>query len=145
MAVSRRIFATMQPLSLSLDAECSFKTSRSGGAGGQHVNKVSTKVQLDFNVAQSAILSESQKELILRKLASRITKEGILQIVAQAERTQMGNKDAAIDLFYELINKALTPPKPRKATRPTKSSVQRRLTAKKRDSDIKGLRKKWEE
>jgi hypothetical protein len=75
------------------------------------------------------------------ELGSRITKDGILQIVAQAERTQLGNKDAAIDLFYQLINKALTPPKPRKATRPTKSSVQRRLTAKKRDSDIKALRR----
>ena len=131
----------MQPLSLSLDAECTFKTSRSGGAGGQHVNKVSTKVQLEFNVIQSAILTDAEKELIQQKLGSRITKDGVLQIVAQAERTQLGNKDAAIDLFYELINKALTPPKPRKATRPTKSSVQRRLTAKKRDSDIKALRR----
>ena len=131
----------MQPLSLSLDAECTFKTSRSGGAGGQHVNKVSTKVQLEFNVIQSAILTDAEKELIQQKLGSRITKDGILQIVAQAERTQLGNKDAAIDLFYELINKALTPPKPRKATRPTKSSVQRRLRAKKRDSDIKALRR----
>lgn len=131
----------MQPLSLSLDAECTFKTSRSGGAGGQHVNKVSTKVQLEFNVIQSAILTDAEKELIQQKLGSRITKDGILQIVAQAERTQLGNKDAAIDLFYQLINKALTPPKPRKATRPTKSSVQRRLTAKKRDSDIKALRR----
>lgn len=131
----------MQPLSLSLDAECTFKTSRSGGAGGQHVNKVSTKVQLEFNVIQSAILTDAEKELIQQKLGSRITKDGILQIVAQAERTQLGNKDAAIDLFYQLINKALTPPKPRKATRPTKSSVQRRLTTKKRDSDIKALRR----
>ena len=131
----------MQPLSLSLDAECTYKTSRSGGAGGQHVNKVSTKVQLEFNVIQSAILTDAEKELIQQKLGSRITKDGILQIVAQAERTQLGNKDAAIDLFYQLINKALTPPKPRKATRPTKSSVQRRLTAKKRDSDIKALRR----
>jgi ribosome-associated protein len=131
----------MQPLSISLDAECTFKTSRSGGAGGQHVNKVSTKVQLEFNVIQSAILTDAEKELIQQKLGSRITKDGVLQIVAQAERTQLGNKDAAIDLFYELINKALTPPKPRKATRPTKSSVQRRLTAKKRDSDIKALRR----
>ena len=131
----------MQPLSLSLDAECTFKTSRSGGAGGQHVNKVSTKVQLEFNVIESAILTDAEKELIQQKLGSRITKDGILQIVAQAERTQLGNKDAAIDLFYQLINKALTPPKPRKATRPTKSSVQRRLMTKKRDSDIKALRR----
>lgn len=122
--------------------ELIFKTSRSGGSGGQNVNKVSTKVELNFHVASSQILTEEQKQILLEKLQSKLTKEGNLQIISQTERTQLGNKRVAIEKFYTILKTCLTIRKKRKPTKPSKAAKERRLQTKKRDSIIKKLRKK---
>ncbi|HSH65885.1 MAG TPA: alternative ribosome rescue aminoacyl-tRNA hydrolase ArfB, partial [Bacteroidia bacterium] len=106
-----------------------------------NVNKVSTKVELDFDVIHSALLTPDQKEIILNKLAGKLTKEGILQIVVQAERSQLANKEIAIKKFYDLLNKCFVVTKKRKATKPSRSSQEKRLKTKKRDAEIKKSRR----
>jgi ribosome-associated protein len=125
-------------------SEFNFIASRSGGAGGQNVNKVNTKVMLCFDVNNSLLLTEDEKQRILEKLSNKINQEGILQISSQKERTQLANKDLCIKKFYQLIERALAVPKTRRRTRPSAASIEKRLVSKKKISEIKELRKKLE-
>jgi ribosome-associated protein len=124
------------------NTEFVFKTSRSGGAGGQNVNKVATKVQIDFDIKNSFHLSESDKAILLEKLANKLSNEGVLQVIAQTERSQLANKIIALKKIYSIINKCFVVIKHRKVSKPTKSSIEKRLTGKKLLSNIKKLRNK---
>lgn len=128
-----------------LSSEFQFLTSRSSGPGGQNVNKVNSKVELRFDVQNSSLLSDDQKDILLKKLATKITSEGILSVVSQRDRSQLVNKEDAIEKLYLLIEKALKPVKPRKNTRPTKGSVERRLTTKRIKAEIKQNRQKFDD
>lgn len=117
--------------------ELTFKTSRSGGKGGQNVNKVSTKVELNFDVIKSSFLDEETKELLQEKWKNRLTKEGVLQLVSQSERTQLGNKRVVLEKFQVMYAEAFQKQKPRKATKIPKSVIEKRLQVKKRRAEIK--------
>jgi ribosome-associated protein len=122
--------------------EFTFTASRSSGPGGQNVNKVSTRVELRFDVKVSALLSSEEKEIILLKLAKKINSEGELILVAQADRSQFNNKEKVVDKFYTLLAKALTPVKKRKSTRPPRAAKEKRLEEKQIQSEKKERRKK---
>jgi ribosome-associated protein len=132
-------------MSISLEnllKEVSFKAVRSGGKGGQNVNKVSTKVELTFDVVNSNFLSDEQKEIILKRLSSKISDEGILRLTADSERSQFSNKEIVSEKFLSRIEKALTPKKKRVASKPSKASKEERLKLKKETSEKKESRKK---
>jgi ribosome-associated protein len=122
--------------------EITFKTSRSGGAGGQNVNKVATKVLLEFDVLGSNLLDEVQKAIVLEKLSTKINTNGVLQIVAQTERNQLGNKELALKKFHKLISNCFVTKKKRKPTKPSKEAKERRLKTKKKTAELKVLRSK---
>jgi len=123
-------------------SEFQFHASRSGGAGGQNVNKVSTKVELRFNVLISTILDDNQKELIQKKCQNQINSEGELIIVSQQERSQLRNKNTVIKKFRDLLIKALTIPKKRIKVTPNAGMIAERLKNKKMASDKKANRGK---
>jgi len=127
--------------SRNFENEFMFSTSRSGGPGGQNVNKVNTKVELRLNLLLTTAFSEKEKEIIFRKLKNKINKEGEIILVSQAERTQFMNKEVVTEKFYELISKALTIPLKRTPTRPTFTSKQKRLELKRNRGNVKKLRK----
>ena len=122
--------------------ELKFKAIRSSGAGGQHVNKVSSKIELTFNLADSNELSERQKEILFKKLANRLTKENVLILFSDETRSQHRNKELVIKRFLVLIKQGLQKPKIRRATKPTKASVKRKAENKRKTSLKKSLRKK---
>ena len=122
-------------------SEFTFNATRSSGPGGQHVNKVSTRIELRFDIGASVLLTGEEKELIRSKLAGKISKDDILIIISQTERSQYDNKDKAIEKFYSLVSKALTPVKKRKKTAPTLASRIKRLDEKQLKSRKKLLRK----
>lgn len=124
-----------------LEAECRFSASRSSGPGGQNVNKVNTRVELRFQVTDSAVLSEKQKSIVLVKLKNRINLDGELILFSESERSQLRNRTRVTDLFFELLEKALTPAKKRIKTKPTAASRLKRLESKKQLSEKKGRRK----
>ncbi|HBE39720.1 MAG TPA: aminoacyl-tRNA hydrolase [Bacteroidales bacterium] len=121
--------------------EIRFSTSRSGGPGGQNINKVNTKVELRFDVKNTIHLTETEKEKIFLHLKNRINSDGILVIKSQSERTQYMNKKRTTEKFFILLASALTEKRIRKSTTPTSTSIRERLETKKMRSTIKKLRK----
>ena len=125
-----------------LQKEVIYKTSRSGGKGGQNVNKVSSKVELLFSIEQSTLFSDDEKQLLLQKVASRFNKDGYVQVMSEEERSQYLNKEKAIEKLQVILTKALHVPKKRKATKPTKAMKAARLAGKKLQSAKKESRRK---
>src|SRR5690606_2532420 len=115
---------------------------RSGGAGGQNVNKVSSKVVLQFDVCHSKALSKEEKTLVKNKLASRTNSNHILTLQCDEDRSQIRNKEIVIDRFLDMISKSLVVTKTRKATKVPKSVIEKRLKEKKNVSALKGMRRR---
>jgi ribosome-associated protein len=121
--------------------EIEFRASRSGGPGGQHVNTTSTRVEARWNVVESAALSDRQRKRLLDKLDSRIDGNGVLRIVAGERRSQLRNRDAAVERLNALVRQALRTPKPRKKTKPSRASVKKRIEQKRHRSAQKQQRR----
>ena len=120
--------------------ELSFHASSAGGAGGQHVNRSATRIELRWNVAESASLSDAQRALLLARLAKRLDRGGRIRLVSDARRSQLQNREAAVERFIKLLAAALHVSRPRKATKPTRTAVERRLATKKRRASTKSMR-----
>ena len=121
--------------------ELSARASRSGGAGGQHVNTSSTRIELLWNVSTSRVLTDDQRERLLQKLSSRLDGEGNVRVVASDRRSQLQNRESAEARLAELVRAALVVPKKRKPTKPTRAAKQARIDSKKRQSEKKKQRR----
>lgn len=120
--------------------EVTFKAARSGGKGGQNVNKVSTKVELYYNVYDSIYISYDDKIILLNKLSNRIDKNGVLKLSCETERSQFRNKQIVTDRFFKMLNDALKKPKKRIKTKPTEGSKEKRISSKKIVAKKKAVR-----
>jgi ribosome-associated protein len=125
-----------------LQKEITYKTSRSGGKGGQNVNKVSSKVELLFSIADSTLFNDEEKALLNEKLQARTNKDGFVQVICDEERSQYLNKEKAVERLILLLTKALHKPKTRKATKVSKAVKAARLEAKRMNAEKKENRKK---
>lgn len=117
-----------------------FTASRSGGPGGQHANKTSSRVTLYWRPGQSTMFDEATRERVLRKLATRIDTDGVLQVNVDDHRSQFQNREIARERLAELVREALKRPRPRHATRPTRGAVERRIGEKKKRGEVKSGR-----
>jgi ribosome-associated protein len=132
----------MIPAKEELIKEVTFKTSRSGGKGGQNVNKISSKVELIFNVAETILFTDEEKKLLLDRLKNKLDSEGNLHLVSQVDRSQLGNKEIVIIKFIDLLTKSLKVQKKRKPTKIPKAIVEKRLNNKLANATKKENRKK---
>ena len=138
-------FLRITPHLLIAISEIAFRTSRSGGPGGQNVNKVETKVELLFDVIHSPSFTQFQRNTILEHLKDRIDSSGMLRIMVQRSRSQFQNKELALDRLVQLLRDALKPKKSRIKTKPTRAAKASRLQAKRHLSEKKQLRKHYSE
>jgi ribosome-associated protein len=122
--------------------ELSFRTSRSGGSGGQHVNKTESKVEVSFDIQHSAILDETTREILLQKLGGKLT-SGVLSVYSQEDRSQIKNREKAIEKLLALLDKAMVPTVKRKKTKITKAAKAKRKESKIKKSEVKENRKKF--
>lgn len=122
--------------------EITFSTSRSGGPGGQNVNKVNSKVTLNFDIVNSKVLDPLQKEILLVKMSSRVSVDGVLSVMAQESRSQQDNKELVLRKLADLLKKAFEVKKPRKATKPSKAAKEKRIKSKRQRSEKKQWRQK---
>jgi ribosome-associated protein len=121
-------------------SEFELATLRSSGPGGQHVNKTETKVEIRFNIVLSKLLTDTEKTLLLHKLAKKLAEDQIIIVTCQQTRSQLKNKTIALDKLNHILNQHLAPVIPRVPTRPTKESKEKRLTEKKQSGSIKSMR-----
>lgn len=122
--------------------EIVLRATASGGPGGQHVNKTATRIEATWNVAESTALDDAQRQRLLARLASRLDSTGAVRVVASEYRSQLQNREAALERLSDLVRRGLAVPRKRKATRPTKASKEKRLEGKRRRSATKRDRRR---